>query len=72
LFIGSEVRLELQDEGVGYSAGVIEENGAGAALLGVGIPGMRERARQLGGGMEIYPSDSGTTVRVTLPLRSRM
>jgi PAS domain S-box-containing protein len=68
----TEVRLELKDEGVGYVAGANEENGVGAAPLGVGIPGMRERARQLGGEMEIYLSGNGTTVTVTLPLRSQV
>jgi signal transduction histidine kinase len=35
--------------------------------LGVGILGMRERAKQLGGQLEIVSSRRGTTVRVVIP-----
>ncbi len=38
------------------------------AGLGVGITGMRERVRQLGGHIEIDSSDSGTSVTVMLPI----
>jgi signal transduction histidine kinase len=42
-----------------------------AHILGVGIGGMRERTRQLGGRLEIHSAPgSGTLVRVTLPERS--
>jgi signal transduction histidine kinase len=34
----------------------------------VGIAGMRERARQLGGRMEINTSTKGTTVKAILPV----
>jgi signal transduction histidine kinase len=36
--------------------------------LGVGIQGMRERIRQLGGTFDIAFADTGTTVRVRVPL----
>jgi signal transduction histidine kinase len=35
--------------------------------FGVGIMGMSERARQLGGRLEIDSSRRGTTVRVVIP-----
>jgi signal transduction histidine kinase len=35
--------------------------------LGVGIAGMRERLRQLGGQLEIRSSSKGTTVIAVLP-----
>jgi signal transduction histidine kinase len=35
---------------------------------GVGLRGMRERVRQLGGGMQIESSGNGTSVMVVLPL----
>jgi len=42
---------------------------AGApATLGVGIAGMRERVRQLGGRFEIDLDRQGTRVKVMLPL----
>lgn len=34
---------------------------------GVGIAGINERVRELGGELSIHSDDSGTTVRVTLP-----
>jgi signal transduction histidine kinase len=37
---------------------------------GVGIMGMRERMRQLGGYFEIIPSSVGTTIRATIPLKT--
>jgi PAS domain S-box-containing protein len=40
------------------------------AALGVGITGMRERVRQLGGHIEIDSTDSGTSVTVMLPIDS--
>jgi signal transduction histidine kinase len=34
----------------------------------VGLQGMRERARQLGGSLEIHSDTDGTTVEAILPL----
>jgi signal transduction histidine kinase len=41
---------------------------AGAAGLGVGLVGMRERMRQLGGRLEITSGPQGTTIRACLPV----
>ncbi|HMC83795.1 MAG TPA: PAS domain-containing protein, partial [Candidatus Polarisedimenticolia bacterium] len=60
----SEVRLEVSDAGHGFSAGPprdMEERG-------IGIRAMRERARQLGGRLEIDSGPSGTRVLAVLPL----
>jgi signal transduction histidine kinase len=38
------------------------------AASGVGIAGMQERVRELGGRMEIQSPEHGTIVKVTLPL----
>jgi len=48
-------------------------NGAGAPAkraetFGVGISGMRERLRQLGGRLEVSSDGAGTTVTAGLPL----
>jgi len=59
------IRLEIADSGRGFDAAV-----GGAGALGVGIAGMRERARQLGGAMEIESGAGGTTIRVALPLKN--
>ena len=71
------ITLEVSDEGRGLAAGtsfsgasvaVLAAAGSGAPPLGVGIMGMRERMKQLGGQLDIIPRTRGTTVRATLPL----
>jgi PAS domain S-box-containing protein len=66
----AEVVLAVEDDGVGTATRPNENGEPGDIRLGVGIPGMRERAQQLGGRMEIESSSSGTTVTVTMPRRS--
>jgi PAS domain S-box-containing protein len=61
-----EVRLAVEDEGTGAVPRASEDG----VRLGVGVPGMRERAQQLGGHMEIESGRDGTTVIVSLPRRS--
>ena len=43
-------------------------NNGGAHLVGVGIPGMHERLRHLGGRLQIESSSRGTTLTATVPL----
>ncbi|HWB96425.1 MAG TPA: histidine kinase, partial [Bryobacteraceae bacterium] len=64
-----QVALEVEDEGHGLLQGALSTGGRGSVRLGVGIPGMRERARQLGGKLEIVSGRQGTRVRVILPLQ---
>jgi signal transduction histidine kinase len=59
------VLLEIEDNGKGMSAEQLSRV-EGAATLGVGIAGMRERVRQLGGSFEIQSGSGGTRVRVTV------
>ena len=62
----NQIVVEVRDEGKGMSTSV--GNGHGPVKTGVGIQGMRERVRQLGGKLEIESSSAGTTVRAILPL----
>jgi PAS domain S-box-containing protein len=62
-----EVRLVLQDQGRGLTEAP-RRRATGFVHLGVGITGMRERAEQLGGRLEIASGDAGTTLTVTLPM----
>jgi signal transduction histidine kinase len=62
-----EIQLEVEDAGQGFPPGVLERDGSGLQRVGVGILGMRERARQLGGSLQIRCDGSQTTVRVVLP-----
>src|SRR5207245_761893 len=57
--------LTVRDEGRGIPPEILMEDGLGN--LGVGIRGMRERARQLGGLLEIRCANPGTLVEVNLP-----
>ena len=62
----STVSLQVQDDGSGIPKETL------AAIRnqrsGVGITGMRERVRHLGGNLDIQSSSNGTKVSVTLPL----
>jgi PAS domain S-box-containing protein len=64
------VNLEIIDQGCGMDKKAIERGNGSGTRLGVGILGMRERMTQLGGKLEIESSSSGTTVRVSIPLRT--
>ena len=65
------VVLEVQDEGQGLPLSVPGSDlGGKGAALGVGILGMQERMRQLGGSLEVTSGPLGTTVRATLPVRT--
>jgi PAS domain S-box-containing protein len=61
------LKLEIADQGRGMPPGVL--HGANGAA-GVGIAGMKERVRQLGGRCEIESCSAGTTIRIVLPASS--
>jgi PAS domain S-box-containing protein len=64
-----EIRLEVQDAGRGLELKTDPASGEKApSKLGVGVAGMRERLRQLGGRLEFESGHPGTTVRASLPL----
>jgi signal transduction histidine kinase len=64
---GSEVRVEIEDEGKGIPPEKHYEV-ASPGTPGVGIRGMRERLRQLGGSLEIHSNGTGTVVKARLPI----
>ena len=63
------VRMEVIDQGCGLPPGLVDLDGS--VPLGVGILGMRERARQLGGVLKMDAGPGGTRIAVTLPLEER-
>jgi PAS domain S-box-containing protein len=65
----SEVSLEVEDSGKGIPAEKRQAMDSGGTA-GVGIRGMRERLRQLGGSLEINSNDTGTVVVARLPVAS--
>jgi PAS domain S-box-containing protein len=62
-----EVLLEISDEGCGIPADVLTRIHRGG-VPGVGLAGMRERFRQLGGELEIVADAHGTRIRAHVPL----
>ena len=59
------VRLEVVDNGKGIPDEILATLNSSGGQLGVGIRGMRERVRQLGGWLQIKSSPAGTQVIVT-------
>ncbi len=60
------VHLEVRDEGKGIppeKQAALNSSGA----LGVGLRGMRERLRQVGGTLQVHSNGTGTVVTATLP-----
>jgi PAS domain S-box-containing protein len=63
------VRLEVADSGKGIPDEILTTLNSSGGQLGVGIRGMRERVRQLGGWLQIKSWPNGTTIIVTLPIK---
>jgi len=63
----AEVRIT--DTGVGVPAEIVERIKQGKTIEGIGIRGMYERLRELGGRLEIESGPMGTTVSAVLPLQ---
>ena len=63
----SQVHLKVIDHGRGIPSPALAARQEDSSI-GIGLPGMRERTRQLGGKMEIDSSAEGTAIHVTLPL----
>jgi signal transduction histidine kinase len=61
-----EVRLEISDEGKGFTSTASARSDKHRP--GVGILGMKERVRRFGGNLDIASSDAGTCVRVRLSI----
>ncbi len=63
--------LEITDQGKGMPAELRAQFGKDwMGQLGVGLRGMNERMRQLGGVLELVSSNQGTTVRAMVPVRA--
>jgi signal transduction histidine kinase len=60
--------LEVRDQGRGARPGVLQFSGDVLGTLGVGLRGMSERVRQLGGKLELSSSEKGMTVRARIPV----
>lgn len=63
-----EIELQIEDYGKGMAPEVLERFQSNSGYLGVGLVGMRERVRELGGHMEVHSAPTGTRIVATLPL----
>jgi len=64
---GEEVCLRIQDNGRGMPVPRHGDYSTKAVRAGVGIQGMRERIKQVGGHFEIHSNGTGTSVTATFP-----
>jgi signal transduction histidine kinase len=64
----NQIVVQVQDQGRGFSKTAVVGEPGGVGSLGVGISGMQQRLRQLGGRLRIESSDQGTTVTAIVPL----
>jgi signal transduction histidine kinase len=62
------VRLEVADNGKGIPDDILTALNSSGGQLGVGIRGMRERIRQLGGWLQVRSHPGGTTIISSLPV----
>jgi PAS domain S-box-containing protein len=67
LVTAEEIRLDVEDNGKGIDQEMTAKIASGASV-GVGMRGMQERIKSLGGRMIVDSDQSGTSVVVTLPL----
>jgi signal transduction histidine kinase len=64
-----KILLRIADEGKGIPAEKLDDRRDGQ-IFGVGIRGMKERVRQLGGTFAVLPGNPGTVIEVELPLKT--
>jgi PAS domain S-box-containing protein len=63
--------LEVTDQGKGIRSANLEESGEDwTGALGVGLRGMHERMRQLGGKLELKSTSTGTTIVAEVPIET--
>jgi signal transduction histidine kinase len=61
-------KLAVRDFGRGMPADFLDAFGQNHTRLGVGLSGMRERVKDLGGRLDISSDQHGTTIVVTVPV----
>jgi PAS domain S-box-containing protein len=66
--IGDTVTLTIRDAGKGIAPEVLERYQKDGVATGVGLAGMRERVRELGGTLQIDSDSKGTQVTISVPV----
>jgi two-component system, NarL family, sensor kinase len=62
-----EARLEVKDYGKGIDPELLSQFNRSGGGAGIGLAGMRERLRELGGRLEVESDQSGTMIRAVIP-----
>ena len=70
LMDGSNAVLQVHDTGKGIPGKVLDQSGD-VASTGVGLRGMNERMRQLGGRLEVSSNGRGTTLTAVVPVETK-
>lgn len=68
----AQIRLSVADNGTGMSDRQLERVLNSPAEAGVGIAGLHERVRELGGSLEIQSNSAGTILQITTPFVVRL
>ncbi len=63
-----EIRLWVRDKGKGLAPDVLEGIQTNSSYVGVGLVGLRERLRELGGRLEVRSDSPGTSILASLPI----
>jgi signal transduction histidine kinase len=71
-YLPERVSLTVRDYGKGIAPELLRTFVTKGINVGVGLAGMRERARELGGEIKISSTSSGTTLLVDIPLRAKV
>jgi signal transduction histidine kinase len=67
LLLGEEIELLVRDKGKGIAPDVLEAFQNNSSYVGVGLVGLRERLRELGGRLEVHVASPGTSIVASLP-----
>ena len=62
-----QIKLEVKDDGRGINQTAQSKIASGESV-GVGLRGMQERVKQIGGTFEVHSNGKGTSVLVVMPL----
>src|ERR1700690_1844203 len=63
-YSGSLFQLRIRDDGKGIDAGIVAEGRTGH----YGVPGMRERAKRIGGKLDVWTGiGAGTEIELSIP-----
>ena len=67
-----KVVLEVRDFGKGMPPQLLDSFKTKGISLGVGLAGMRERVRELGGQLNVQAKSPGTLLTIVLPLKENV